>query len=228
MKLLRIVPYLLAAGLVLCLTPLVVTAQDPANVNSPPPSSLAGKYQGVAKDIAGELQITLQLNDEAGKFSGHLATPQEQFVIVKGRLVDGLLSLELDAKDSPAKLSLRPKDGNLVGELSRGAMTRSIELKRVDEFSGDWDAVANVDGQNYPFSLTLKIDGDTITGSSASELGNSTISKGTVKDGKLAFQLDGSSGTIIMTASLQPDGNLVGDFDFNGQLQGRWVAVRRK
>jgi hypothetical protein len=84
-----------------------------------------------------------------------------------------------------------------------------------------------VDGQNFPFALTLKIDGDTITGSSASELGNSTISKGTVKDGKLAFQLDGGAGTILMTAILQ-DGNLVGDFDFNGQLQGRWVAVRRK
>jgi len=73
----------------------------------------------------------------------------------------------------------------------------------------------------------LKIDGDKISGSSASELGNSTISKGTLKDGNLAFQLDGGAGTIVMTASLQ-DGNLVGDFDFNGQLQGRWVAVRRK
>jgi hypothetical protein len=143
MKLLRIVPYLPAAGLVLCLTPLVVTAQNPANVSSPPPSSLAGKYQGVAKDTAGDLQITLQLNDEAGKFSGHLATPQEQFAIVKGQLVDGLLSLELDAKGSPAKLSLRQKDGNLVGELSRGGMAKSIELKKVDELSGDWEAVAN-------------------------------------------------------------------------------------
>ena len=227
MKLLRIVFYLPAASLVLFLTPLAVMAQNPANASPPAPPSWAGNYQGVAKDNAGYLQITLQLNDEVGKFSGHLATPQEQFAIVKGQLVDGLLSLELDAKGSPAKLSLRQKDDNLVGELSRGGMTKSIELKKVDELSGDWEAVANVDGQNFPFALTLKIDGDKITGSSVSELGNSTISKGTVKDGKLAFQLDGGSGTILMTAILQ-DGNLVGDFDYNGQLQGRWVAVRRK
>jgi hypothetical protein len=226
MKLLRTIFYLPVAGLVLFLG-LTVVAQTPVNGNAQATPVFAGKYQGVAKDTAGDLQITLQLNDGAGKFSGQLATPQEQFEIVKGQLVDGLLSLELNAKGSPAKLSLRRKDGNLVGELSRGAMTKSIELKRIDELSGDWEAVANVDGQNYPFALTLKIDGDKITGSSVSELGNSTISKGTVKDGKLAFQLDGGAGTIIMTASLQ-DGNLVGDFDFNGQLQGRWVAVKRK
>jgi hypothetical protein len=226
MKLLRTIFYLPVAGLVLFLG-LTVVAQTPVNGNAQATPVFAGKYQGVAKDTAGDLQITLQLNDGSGKFSGQLATPQEQFEIVKGQLVDGLLSLELNAKGSPAKLSLRRKDGNLVGELSRGVMIKSIELKRIDELSGDWEAVANVDGQNYPFALTLKIDGDKITGSSVSELGNSTISKGTVKDGKLAFQLDGGAGTIIMTASLQ-DGNLVGDFDFNGQLQGRWVAVKRK
>jgi hypothetical protein len=226
MKLLRTIFYLPAAGVVLFLG-LTVVAQTPVNGNAQATPVFAGKYQGVAKDTAGDLQITLQLNDGSGKFSGQLATPQEQFEIVKGQLVDGLLSLELNAKGSPAKLSLRRKDGNLVGELSRGVMIKSIELKRIDELSGDWEAVANVDGQNYPFALTLKIDGDKITGSSVSELGNSTISKGTVKDGKLAFQLDGGAGTIIMTASLQ-DGNLVGDFDFNGQLQGRWVAVKRK
>ena len=227
MKLLRTVFYLPAAGLVLFLTPIALMAQSPSNVSQPAPSSWAGKYQGVARAAAGDMQITLQLNNEAGKFSGHLATLQEEFEIVKGQLIDGLLLLDLDAKGSPAKLSLREKEDKLVGELSRGAMTKSIELKRVDQLSGDWDAVANVDGENYPFSLTLKIDGDKISGSSASELGNSTISKGTVKDGNLAFQLDGGAGTIVMTASLQ-DGNLVGDFDFNGQLQGRWVAVRRK
>jgi len=228
MKLLRMVFYLSAAGLVLFfLTPIAIVAQSPSNASPPLPSSWAGKYQGVAKAATGDVQITLQLNDEARKFSGHLATLQEEFEIVKGQLIDGLLSLELDAKGSAAKLSLRQKEDKLVGELSRGAMTKSIELKRVDQLSGEWDAVANVDGENYPFSLTLKIDGDKISGSSVSELGNSTISKGTVKDGNLAFQLDGGAGTIVMTASLQ-DGNLVGDFDFNGQLQGRWVAVRRK
>jgi len=203
--------------------PLIVSAQNAAN----PPPSFAGRYQGVAKTATGDVQITLQLGDEAGKFSGQLITPQGQFEIVKGQMADGLLSLDLDAKGSAAKLSVRQREDKLVGEWSRAGQTEPFELKKIDEFSGDWEAVANVDGQNYPFTLSLKIDGDKITGSSASELGNSTISKGSLKDGKLSFQLDGGAGTIFMLATLQ-DGNLVGDFDFNGQLQGRWVAVRRK
>lgn len=227
MKLLLTVSCVWAACLVLILGTLTVIAQNPANMNPPAAPAFAGKYQGVARNATGDLQVTLQLSDSEGKFSGHLATSQEQFEIVKGQFVDGLLSLELNAKGSPAKLNLRQREDKLVGELTRGGLTKVIELKKIDELSGDWEAVANVDGQNFPFSLSLKIDGDKITGSSASELGNSTISKGNVKDGKLFFQLDGGAGTIIMTASLQ-DGNLIGDFDFNGQLQGRWVAVRRK
>src|SRR5260370_6849698 len=90
------------------------------------PRTWAGKYQGVARAVAGDMQITLQLNDEAGKFCGHLATLQEEFEIVKGRLIDGLLLLDLDAKGSPAKLSLRQEEDKLVGELSRGPMTKSI------------------------------------------------------------------------------------------------------
>jgi len=34
--------------------------------------------------------------------------------------------LELDAKGSPAKLSLRQKEDKLVGELSRGAMKKAL------------------------------------------------------------------------------------------------------
>ncbi len=213
--------------LVLLIVPLIVSAQNATNVSPQAPSSFAGRYLGVAKTATGEVQITLQLGDEAGRFSGHLVTPQGQFEIVKGQMADGLLSLDLDAKGSAAKLSVRRREDKLVGEWSRAGQTEPVELKTIDELSGDWEAVANVDGQNYPFTLSLKIDGDKITGSSASELGNSTISKGSLKDGKLSFQLDGGAGTIFMLATLQ-DGNLVGDFDFNGQLQGRWVAVRRK
>ena len=213
----------ITAGLVLLSVPLIVSAQNTAN----PPSSFAGKYQGVAKTATGDVQLTLEISDEAGKFSGHLITPQGQFEIVKGQMADGLLSLDLDAKGSAAKLSVRQREDKLVGDWSRAGQTEPAELRKIDELSGDWEAVANVDGQNYPFVLTLKIEGDKITGSSASELGNSTISKGSLKDGKLNFQLDGGAGTIIMVAALQ-DGNLVGDFDFNGQFQGRWVAIRRK
>ncbi len=46
------------------------------------------------------------------------------------------------------------------------------------------------------------------------------------KDGKLAFTLAGSNGDIVMAATVV-EGKLTGEFDYSGQLQGKWVAVRK-
>jgi hypothetical protein len=57
-------------------------------------------------------------------------------------------------------------------------------------------------------------------------LGEAQISSGTWKDGKLNFQLEGGSGVIVMSAVVI-EGKLSGDFDYAGQAQGKWVAVRK-
>ena len=61
---------------------------------------------------------------------------------------------------------------------------------------------------------------------SSSQLGEATIKEGTWKDGKLEFSLENQNGIITMNATVI-DGKLSGEFDYAGQLQGRWVAVRK-
>ncbi len=92
--------------------------------------------------------------------------------------------------------------------------------------NGNWEAVADANGQPFPFSLTLKIDGETVTGGSSSQLGDSVIKSGTWKDGKLAFTLEGQNGVVTLSAVVV-DGKLSGEFDYSGQLQGKWVAVKK-
>ena len=130
---------------------------------------------------------------------------------------------------SPAKLSLRQKDDKLVGELVVDGKTGAVELRKVakDEISGDWDGVADAQGQPFPFTLSLKLDGEKVTGSSTSQLGTASISTGSWKDGKLAFVLEGGSGQIAMAATMI-DGKLSGDYDFAGQSSGKWVAIKKK
>jgi len=173
--------------------------------------------------------MTLDLVNEAGKFSGRVTTANGAYEIIKGQVIDGLLTLELQDKDSVAKLSLRPTENKLVGELFAHGRTGAVDFKRVskDEITGEWDAAADAQGQPFPFTLTLKVDGEKVTGSSNSELGNTTISSGVWKDGKLVIVLESGSGQIGLIATLQ-DGKLVGDYDFLSQLQGKWVAVRKK
>jgi hypothetical protein len=92
--------------------------------------------------------------------------------------------------------------------------------------NGDWEAVADANGQPFPFLLTLKIEGERVTGGSSSQLGEASIKEGVWKDGKLSFQLEGTNGTITMSATVV-EGKLSGEFDYAGQLSGKWVAVRK-
>jgi len=219
---------LLFSVLALLLVPLMVSGQNPDSANQKPTASLAGKYEGTARGPEGDVQVTLELADEAGKFSGHFTTPRGVYDVQKGQMVEGLLSLEAGGKGSVAKVTLRQKDDKLVGELSVDGKKGPIELKRIprDEVSGEWDAAADAQGQAFPFTLVLKLEGEKVTGSSSSQLGNSTVS-GSWKDGKLALILDGGSTQTALIATVV-DGKLVGDYDYGGQLQGKWVAAKKK
>lgn len=192
------------------------------------PSSWSGKYEGTAKSPDGDVRLTLELVDEANGLTGTATTARGTYKTAKSKLADGVLTLDFE-QPSAAKLSLHQKDGLLVGELVVEGKTGAVELKKVvkDELSGEWDAAADVQGQAFPFTLSLKLDGEKVTGSSNSQLGNSQISTGTFKDGRLALVLDSGSGPIGLVAALD-GGKLIGDFDYAGQMQGKWVAVRKK
>jgi hypothetical protein len=230
MKAFKSITRMLIAGLAFSLAPTIVLAQGSnGGAGARTETPLTGKYQGTAKGPDGDVQLTLDLVDESGKFSGVATTARGVYKVAKGRVVDGLLSLEFETNGSIAKLSLRQKDDKLVGDLTAEGHTGAVELRRVpmDEISGEWDAAADANGQPFPFTLTLKLDGDKMTGSSSSQLGTSPISSGSWKDGKLAIVLASGDGQIALIATIV-DGKLVGDYDYAGQMQGKWVAVKKK
>lgn len=218
-----------AVGLALLLisSGVVVRAQVP---NQVPQHPFAGKYEATVKGDTGEQKIKLDVLEDAGKFSGSLTTARGAFKIIKGQVVDGLLTLEIEKPGGGSgPWKLRQDGSNLNATFSEAGKDMTVEFRRIvaDEISGEWDAVADASGQPFPFALTLKLDGDKVRGSSSSQLGNSNISEGSWKDGKLAVILDGSSGKIALAATLI-EGKLSGDFDYAGQLQGKWVAIRKK
>src|SRR2546429_9417800 len=77
-------------------------------------SSWAGKYEGTAKSPNGEVRLTLNLTDDAGKISGQITSPHGVYKIVKAQLTDGLLTLDAEGTDSKGKLTLRQKDAVLA------------------------------------------------------------------------------------------------------------------
>jgi hypothetical protein len=190
--------------------------------------SWTGKYEGTAKGPNGDVKVSLNLVEDAGKFSGEVTTPKGTYKIVKGQMKDGTLTLDVEGNGAAAKMTLQAKEGKLFGELTADGKTGAIELQKAmkDNTPDVWDGAADAQGQAFPFTLTLKLDGEKVTGGSSSQLGEAPISTGTFKDGKLSFVLEGGSGQIVMSATLT-DGKLIGDYDFAGQSSGKWVATRK-
>lgn len=199
--------------------------------------TLSGKYEGILKAAgAADEKVWLELKNDGGKVSGRLTKGQAAIDITEGTLAESKLTLKL-GKDGAISGVV---DGEkITGDWTAGAAKRSFELKKAPaataaaapapgamNLNGQWDAVADAQGQPFPFLLVLKIDGETVTGSSSSQLGESQIKNGSWKDGKLVFELEGQNGTIAMSAAVV-EGKLSGEFDFAGQLQGKWVAVKK-
>lgn len=234
----------------LLLSPLALFAQDgPATTAKPPTAEqFAGNYKGAAKSPEGDVALTLEIKSDKGKISGRLVTPEGEQPFTSGEVVDGKLTIKLGGGSGAGQLALQLRDDKAVGEWKTGGLARAVEFKKVpavtdaaaaevkkpetepaaaEVLSGEWDAAADVQGQAFPFELSLKVEGDKVTGTSSSQMGNSTISSGSWKDGKLVLVLEGANGQIALIAAMV-DGKLAGDFDYSGQLSGKWVATKKK
>lgn len=230
----------------LLLTFLLAATVAFARQNPPPAAAVqpgdkvSGVYEGT---VRGQTEkVTLLLKVEGPKLAGRVQVGDKTYELTQGTVTEKTVSLVF-------------KGGKLDGDVSGDMLTANLwiesdkkvlELRRVlappapaadpaapaaaapaFNLNGQWDAVADANGQPFPFFLTLKLEGETVTGNSSSQLGEATVKDGTWKDGKLAFVLEGSSGNISMIA-IVVDGKLSGEFDYAGQLQGRWVAVRKQ
>ena len=199
--------------------------------------NVTGTYEGMVKIPNGsEQKLSLELKSEGTKVTGQAKHGDKTIAITDGKFENGTLTLVFDSKDHT--FVGKVVGDKIIGEAGDGAEKIPLELKKVApaaaaaapaadavNLSGQWDAVADANGQPFPFLLTLKVDGETVTGGSSSQLGDAAV-KGTWKDGKLVFQVEGQNGTISMSATVV-DGKLTGEFDYAGQLQGKWVAVRK-
>ena len=198
---------------------------------------LAGNYEGTVKGQTEKVRLELKPAD--GKL-GRLQVGEKTYDVTEGLIGDGTFSLGL-GKDG--KLTGKMNGDLLTGDLLLGSEKKAIELKKVPaetaaatatvaagrgevDLSGQWEAVADANGQPFPFLLTLKIEGEKVSGNSSSQLGEASIKEGSWKDGKLAFSLENQNGVITMSATVI-EGKLSGEFDYAGQLQGKWVAVKK-
>ena len=225
---------LTSAIAIIALSAIAALAQ-PAAAQTPA-DTLSGKYEGVAKSGTGEAPVTLELKKEGAKITGRAVSGETVAEIGEGTLADGVLTLKFTGR--AGTLTAKVEGDKITGDWVTDARKGTVELKKVTaaaattaaapiNLTGEWEGVADAQGQPFPFTLVLKIDGEKVSGSSSSQLGESPITSGTWKDGQLNFTLEGQNGVITMSATVI-EGKLSGQFDFAGQLAGKWVAVKKK
>lgn len=216
---------------------------SPAQAKDP----LSGKYEGVAKsEQIGDIPLTVEIKNDNGKVSGKIDTPQGPAPITGGTFDNGKLTMKFDAGGNEGTVTAMLDGDKITGKWELAGQGGTLELKRAgmasssgaakpaavapaagDPVSGEWDATADAGGTSLPFTLKLKLEGDKVTGSSESAQGSAPLSKGTFSNNKISFSLDTPNGSIGMTAMIK-DGKMVGDFDFAGQMTGKWEATKKK
>jgi len=227
----------------LSLTMLLLATAATAAVYPDKPTNVSGKYEGVAKsDQMGEIPLTVEIKDEGGKLTGKIETPQGPAAITSGSYADGKLVLKFDAGGNEGTVTATADGDKISGKWELSGMGGPLELKRAgsgastpaksaapaagDPVSGEWDCSADAQGTSIPFTLKLKLEGDKVSGTSESTQGALPISKGSFAGGKLSFSLDTPQGSINLTGMVK-EGKIAGDFDFAGQMTGKWEGKKK-
>jgi len=97
---------------------------------------------------------------------------------------------------------------------------------RADAISGAWDAELITDDNTAQLTLTLKLEGNKVTGSfESSHLGSGAIKGGSWVNNKLTITVETSHAPLTLTGALQ-NGKLVGEWDA-GHMQGKWEAKKK-
>jgi len=237
------------------LTISAVASAAPFNKSNQPgqnKDTLSGKYEGVAKsDQIGDIPLTVEIKNDNGKLTGKIDTPQGPAAITGGTFEGGKIVMKFDAGGNEGTVTAMLDGDKITGkwelagqggglELKRAAMAASAPASSVggaakpaapaaaagDPITGEWDCSADANGSAVPFTLKIKLDGDKVTGTSDGGQGSAPISAGSYAAGKLSFSID-VGGTVVKMTGLVKEGKVAGDFDFGGQMTGKWEGKKK-
>jgi hypothetical protein len=213
---------------------------------------VSGSYKGIAKSQEmGDIPITVDIKNTNGKLSGKIGIPQGDAAITDGSYADGKVTLKFDAGGNEGTVTAQLKGGKIVGDWAVAGQTGTLELTRADmaaatpstpstpatgtgaakpaagdPISGEWDATADAQGTEVPFTLKLTLAGGKVTGESNSAMGTAALSEGILASDKLSFTLDIPQGKLTFTGTVK-DGKITGEFEMAGMGAGKWSAKKK-
>ena len=199
--------------------------------------AFSGTWEGAAQTPNGEVALRAAFNVQDGKLGGTIDSSMGLISIVTSAVADDKLTLTIDIQGNAATLNCKLVNGRIDGVWEVGSDTGPFYLARpgagttgnsAEAINGTWAGEVDIAGQLMPFSMELRVSGDTVAGEMISGAGKVPLTSGSWKDGALQLGFPYTGGEpVTMGAKLQ-DGKLVGVVDYNrGEATGTWTASRK-
>jgi hypothetical protein len=229
-----------------------------ASAQTTPAADATGTWNASFNTQNGTIPATLTFKKSADKITGTLASDQGSTDLeaeIKGKALRVWFNYNANGQSVPIEMS-----GTIDGDTAKGTMTaggspagdwtatRSKDAKdpkdkettdtkapsssSTTSLSGDWSMTLQLDQINATPALTLKQDGEKLTGTYTSQQYGKFPLTGTVKGKDVTFavtlNIEGNSMAANYTGTLQDDGSIKGAVDIGGMMSGSWSATRAK
>jgi hypothetical protein len=241
----KIIRWLIAAGSISIAA--VASAQT-----TTPPADATGTWNASFNTQNGVIPATLTLKKNGDKIVGTIASQEGSSDLeaeVKGKALTVWFNYNANGQPIPVEMS-----GTIDGDSAKGTMTaggnaagdwtatRAKDAKDAKEtkepggaasLSGDWTMTLALDQVNATPALSLKQDGEKLTGTYTSQQYGKFPIAGTVKGNDVSFtvnlNVEGNAITGVYTGKLQPDGTITGSVDIGGgMMSGTFTATHSK
>lgn len=230
-----------------------VAAQTPAAAADP-----AGTWDATFTTGQGEIPAQLKLRKDGDKLIGTIAsqmgeapvewqakdktltiwftfstqngpTPIEMVGTVDGEKVKG--SFSAGGQSAGEWVATRAKDAAAPPAEKKDAPAASA-AKPAASLTGDWVASVELPNMTANPGLTLKQDGETLTGDYTSAQYGKFPIKGTVKGNDVTFwfamSVEGTAMNVTYTGKVEADGSLKGSVNYGDMMSGTFSATKKK
>jgi len=192
------------------------------------------KLVGTIASQMGEAPIEWQAKDKTLTIWFNFATQNgptaiEMVGTVDGEKVKG--SFSAGAQSAGDWVATRAKDASAPAAEKKDAPAAAA-TKPAASLTGDWVASVQLDTITATPGMTLKQDGEKLTGDYTSAQYGKFPLNGTVKGDDVsiwfAMSVEGTAMNVTYTGKVQPDGSIKGSVNFGDMMSGTFSATRKK
>jgi len=231
---------------------LVAGLASPAAVSAQTaPADATGTWNASFNTQNGTIPATLTFKKSGDKIVGTIASDQgssELEAEIKGKALTVWFNYNANGQSIPIEMS-----GTIEGDSAKGTMTaggnaagdwtatRAKDATDAKEPSGSgatasltgtWAMTLALEQVNATPSMTLKQDGEKLTGEYTSQQYGKFPLTGTVKGADVTFSvtmtIEGNGVTAAYAGKVQPDGTITGSVDIGGMMSGSFTATKKQ